>query len=202
MISSGFRNFARNAGSGLNVSAGSRDNVASSDAIVSLWTKCAVPFMAIHLLLLSTWSLDCELEAVTAITLDHDAFHTKFREPIGTEENPQGLLGPGPLPARAAFLAEFPLLELFFDPTKTITPHFTVRSWDIRRITPCRLNNFNKSGVGFGTAGRYFAVFGPSGEWQSQVVDFRQDCRLGAILEVVPLLQKMGSRTVLVCIFW
>jgi hypothetical protein len=48
MISSGFRNFERSVGSGLNVSAGSRDNFASSDTTLSLWT-----FMSKQLLLLA-----------------------------------------------------------------------------------------------------------------------------------------------------
>ena len=49
MISSGFRNFERSVGSGLNASAGSHDNFASSDTTLSLWT-----FMSRQLLLLST----------------------------------------------------------------------------------------------------------------------------------------------------
>jgi hypothetical protein len=44
-ISSGFRNFARNAGSHLNASAGSRVSVASSDSLSRLGTNSAEAFI-------------------------------------------------------------------------------------------------------------------------------------------------------------
>jgi len=58
MISSGFRNFARKVGSGLNVIAGSRDNVASSETTLSL-RRTYVDFMATSI---CYWSISFELE--------------------------------------------------------------------------------------------------------------------------------------------